>query len=235
MSQDRSDDDAEDDPAQAEVAAVAAESHEDLLALVPHYYRGEVSQLTTGQDRIDRTTDWAVALLTAVLSVVFASQSIPAYLLVIGLLALWTFLAFEVRRYRFYDLSRARVRLIEENVFANAFEAAGAQHEDWRAELADDLREPTFKVTVLEALSRRVKRVYGWLFTVVIAAWALKVTLFTPVDDWQTAASLPGIPGEVVAVLLGVFLVFLVALALWPFEREAKGEVHGVESGEWKD
>lgn len=235
MGSENADDGPADDVPEAEVAASAADETERLLALLPHYYRGEVSQVTTGQDRIDRTTDWAVALITALLSVVFASEEVPAHLLLVGLLALSTFLAFEVRRYRFFDLSRARVRMIEENVFANALHPSGAEHEDWRRELAGDLREPTYKVTVLEALSRRLKRVYVLLFAVLGIAWALKITLFTPGTGWQSAAALPGVPGPIVAAALGVFYVGVAALALWPFEREAMGEIRDVESGRWKE
>lgn len=222
-------------PEESEVAASAARDSDDFLSLIPHFYRGEVSQATTALDRLDRTTNWAITLLAALLSVVFANEDVPAYLLLIGLVLLCMFLFFEVRRYRFYDMWRARVRLIQENVFANAFYPAGAQHRDWRKEVGNDLREPTFKVTYLEALSRRVRRVYGPLFTVVGIAWVSKITLFTPEAVWTDAASLPGLPGEIVVALLAVFFATTLAVAFLPSTREAKGEVHGVESGDWKD
>lgn len=202
--------------------------------MLPHFYRGEISQSTTAQDRIDRTTDWAVALIAALLSAVFASPAIPSYLLLIGIFVVCTFLWFEVRRYRFYDLFRSRVRFVQENVFANLFDPAGADP-DWREQLGDDLRVPTFKVTLREALSRRVRRVYGLLLASLGVAWAAKVTLFTPEQGWAEAAALPGVPGVAVAGTLLAFYVGVAVLAFWPGEREAKGEVHGVEPGDWKD
>ncbi|WP_323171063.1 DUF2270 domain-containing protein [Natrialba sp. PRR66] len=223
------------DPEHEEVAAAAATDSDDFLSLVPHYYRGEVAQATNAQDRLDRTTDWAITLIAALLSIVFSSEDIPAYLLLVGLLLLAMFLFFEVRRYRFYDVWRARVRLLQENVFANAFDPAGAEHPRWREEVGEDLRQPTFKVSFFEALSRRVRRVYALLFAVVGVAWVSKVTLFTPEAQWTEAAELPGIPGIAVAAGLAVFYAAVIAVAAWPSRRRAKGEIHGVESGDWKD
>ncbi|QLH83946.1 DUF2270 domain-containing protein [Halosimplex pelagicum] len=218
-----------------EVGAEIAGDTDALLGALPHFYRGEVSQANSAQDRIDRTTNWAITLLAALLSLVFAGPEMPAYLLLIAVAALAAFLSYEVRRYRFYDMHRSRVRIVQENVFANALSPEGAEHPEWREELSRDLRYPTFKVSVLEALSRRLRRIYGLLFAVVGVAWVAKVTLFTPENRWTEAAELPGIPGVVVAGALGAFYVAVFALALWPIERQAKGEVHGERVGEWKE
>lgn len=218
-----------------EVGAEVATDPDSLLGVIPHFYRGEVSQANGAQDRIDRTTDWAIALLAALLSLVFSSPEMPAFLLLIGLFALCIFLLFEVRRYRFYDHWRARVRFVQENVFANALDPVGVEHPNWREELSDDLRNPTFKVSYAEAISRRIRRVYGLLFAVTGIAWAFKVTLFTPEQRWTEAAELPDVPGLAVAGVLVVFYGCVLALAFWPTERKAKGEIHGQEPGDWKN
>ncbi|MDJ1432149.1 DUF2270 domain-containing protein [Halostagnicola sp. A-GB9-2] len=218
-----------------EIAAEIAGDAESLLGALPHYYRGEVAHATTAQDRIDQTTNWAITVLAALLSVVFSSPDMPAYLLLVGIVILSIFLSFEVRRYRFYDVYRSRVRFFQENVFANALDPTGVEHPRWREELGEDLRSPTFKVTEIEALSRRVRRIYGLLFAVLGMAWVAKVTLFTPEAQWTEAAELPGIPGTAVAGLLGLFYLGLVVLAKWPNARKAKGEIHGTEPGEWKE
>lgn len=134
-----------------------------------------------------------------------------------------------------YDHWRARVRFVQENVFANALEPVGVEHPNWREELSDDLRNPTFKVSFLEALSRRLRRVYGLLFAVTGIAWVFKVSLFTPEQRWTEAAELPGIPGLVVAVGLAGFTLAVLAIAFWPGGREAKGEIYGTEPGDWKN
>lgn len=223
------------DPGDEEIGAEIAGDADALLSTLPHYYRGEITQATTSQDRIDQTTNWAITVLAALLSVVFSSPDMPAYLLLIGVLILSVFLWYEVRRYRFYDLYRARVRFFQENVFANALKPVGAEHPRWREELSDDLRYPTFKVTAWEALSRRLSRIYLLLFVVLGVAWVAKVTLFTPETLWTEAAELPGVHGAIVATLLGVFYVCLLAAAKWPSRRRAKGEIYGEEPGEWKE
>ncbi|SDR04233.1 DUF2270 domain-containing protein [Natronobacterium texcoconense] len=218
-----------------EIGAEIADDPETLLSALPHYYRGEVSQATSSQDRIDQTTNWAITVLAAVLSIVFSSPEMPAYLLLVGVLVLCIFLWYEVRRYRFYDMYRARVRFFQENVFANALEPVGAEHPRWREELSGDLRYPTFKVSTWEALSRRIRRIYALLFGVIGVAWIAKVTMFTPETQWTEAAELPGVHGIIVAALLGSFYLGLFAIAKWPHDRRAKGEVYGEKPGEWKD
>lgn len=221
-------------PEDEEVAAETATDPDAFLSVAPDFYRGEVSLATTAQDRIDRTTDWAVALLAALLSLVFSSPDMPAYLLLIGILILSVFLLFEVRRYKMYDLARARIRLLQENLFANAFDPAGVEHPNWREELSEDLRSPTYKVSSIEALSRRLRRVYALLFFILGVAWIGKVTLFTPEAQWTEAAEIPGFHGLAVAVGLLTFYLVVAILALWPIDRRAKGEVYGQEPGDWK-
>lgn len=231
-SDDRSDDvlDRDDE----EVAAEVADDTDALLRLVSDYYRGGVNQANSSQSRIDQTTNWAITLIAALLSVVFSSPDVPPYLLLVGVVVLCVFLTYEVRRYRFFDLYRSRVRFVEENVFANALDPSGVEHARWREELGSDLRNPTFKVTPLEALSRRVRRIYGLLFAVVGVAWVAKATLFTPETTWVESMGLPGVSGVVVATVLAAFYVVVAAVAMWPSERRAKGEIHESEPGKWK-
>lgn len=147
----------------------------------------------------------------------------PASLLLIGLLILAIFLWYEIRRFRFYDLYRARVRFFQENVFADALAPSGVEHPRWREELSDDLRRPTFKLTAWEALSRRLRRIYGLLFVVVGVGWVAKVTLFTPETQWTEAAGLPGVHGIVVATLLGAFYFGMLAVEVWPPTSQREG------------
>lgn len=217
-----------------EVAAEAGRDQEEFLSLLPHYYRGEVGQMSTHLSRLDLTTDWAIALLTAVLALSFGSVDSPPYFILLGVLALIMFLLFDLRRYRRYDATRSRVRLIEENVFANAFDPSGTIHRDWREEIGDDLRKPTLKVSIWEALSRRLRRVYLPLITVLLLAWLFRITIFVSGESPFETASIPGVPGSVVVVIVGATYLGALLLALWPTSREAKGEFHGEEPGDWK-
>lgn len=217
-----------------EVAAEAGRDRDDFLSLLPHYYRGEVGQMSTHLSRLDLTTDWAIVLLTAVLALSFGSVDSPPYFILLGMLALTMFLLFDLRRYRTYDATRSRVRLIEENVFANAFDPAGSIHQDWRKEIGDDLRKPTLKVSIWEALSRRLKRIYLPLLTVLLIAWVFRITIFVSGESPLETAAIPGIPGIVVVGLVGLLYLGALLLALWPTSRRAKGEFHGEEPGDWK-
>lgn len=190
--------------------------------------------MSTRLDRLDLTVDWAIALIAAVLALSFGSVGSPPYFLLLGMVALLMFLAFDLRRYRAYDATRSRVRMIEESVFANAFDPAGATHRDWRKELGDDLRQPTLKVSAVEALSRRLKRVYFLLLTVLLLAWLFRITVLVPDEHWLETAAVSAVPGTVVVVAVGATYFGALAVALWPTSRQAKGEFHGEEAGDWK-
>lgn len=218
-----------------EVAAEAGRESSTFLSLLPHYYRGEVGQMSTAISRLDLTVDWAIGLLAAVLALSFATPESPPYFLLIGMFALTIFLAFDLRRYRSYDATRSRVRLIEENVFANAFDPEGAVHREWRHAIAEDLRKPTLKVSVREAMTRRLRRVYCPLVTVLLVAWLFRITVFIPDERWTETASVPGVPGTVVIGVVLAYYLAVLAATVWPTSRQAKGEYHDVEPGEWKD
>ena len=135
------------------------------------------------------------------------------------------FLAIETRRYRTYDIWRSRVRLVEENVFANAADPEGVVHERWRELLAEDLREPTFKVPFIEALSRRLRRVYFPLITIVVASWGFRITVFAPADVglWASAAIGP-VPGTIVVAAVVGFYLATIGATVWPTDRLAMGK-----------
>ncbi|WP_327050584.1 DUF2270 domain-containing protein [Halomicrococcus gelatinilyticus] len=217
-----------------EVASVAATDDETFLSLIPHYYRGEVSQSGNLLSRLDLAIDWAIVVVTAVLALAFQGSDATAYLLLIGIVAVSLFLLFDVRRYRTFDASRARVRLLEENLFANSLDPEGVPFEDWRSELGDDLRRPTVKVSYLEALARRLRQVYFPLYLLLGAAWAFRITIYTPGETWRQTATVPGLPAELVVVAVAAFFAAVTAFTYWPRQRQARGEFHGEQSGDWK-
>ena len=89
-----------------------------------------MSQVAHYQNRLDQTTNWAVTVMAGFLTVVFSTSDIPAYVLLIGLVALCSFLFFETRRYRSYDASRARTRILQENLYANVFHPTDTKHDE---------------------------------------------------------------------------------------------------------
>ncbi len=208
----------------------------DVPSYLAHLYRGELDRATSWRGRLDQTVNWAVTIIAALLTWVFSSPDNPHYLLLIGMLAVALFHFVETRRYRAYDAWRARVRLIEADVFANALDPAeGVQHADWRAELGSDLRRPALKTPFLEAYARRLRRIYLPLLFVLLAAWIVRLTAFPRDSRPIAAAAIEGVPGTVVVVLVAVFYLGATGLAAWPIERRATGELReNGREGDWK-
>ena len=78
------------------------------LAAMAHLYRGEVYRSTIWRTRLDTTTNWAVVTLGVALSITFASpDASPLPLALVGVLIL-LFLVHEARRYRYFNVWRAR-------------------------------------------------------------------------------------------------------------------------------
>lgn len=150
------------------------------------------------------------------------------------MLALTILLMFDVRRYRSFDATRSRVRMIEENGFANAFNPEGSVHREWRVELAEDLRKPTIKVSIREAMTRRLRRVHLPLLSVLFVAWLFRITYFVPDEQWTETAAVPGISGLVIVAGVVLYYFAVLVVTAWPTSRQAKGEYHAVKPGEWK-
>ncbi|MFL5804508.1 MAG: DUF2270 domain-containing protein [Roseiflexaceae bacterium] len=143
-----------------------------------HLYRGEVGRANTWRMRLDGTTNWAVLTTGATLSFAFSSANNTHVMILINSLLIMFFLYIEARRYRFYDLWRARVRLMETEFFAEMLTPASLEGiEDWRQIHADDLLQPRFSVSMWEALGRRLRRNYIWIFAVLAISWVVKVII----------------------------------------------------------
>ncbi|RQG87974.1 DUF2270 domain-containing protein [Natrarchaeobius halalkaliphilus] len=208
----------------------------DLSSVLGDAYRGELDRETTWRSRLDQTTTWSVTIMAAILTWAFSSPDNPHYVILVGVIAVGMFLWIEARRYRNYDVYRSRVRLFQQNVLANALDpSTGVEHADWRTELGDDYRRPTLKITIFEAVSNRLRRIYFALLSVLCLSWLFRVTAFMPGESLPDAASIGTVPGAVVLAAVGAFYGVLLVIILWPHEREAKEEFRKTEAGEWKD
>jgi uncharacterized membrane protein len=220
-----------------EVAGELATQRSEFVGLMQHFYRGELGRTTAWRARIDRTTNWAVGLVATLITWTFSGSGNPHYIILGSLAVVTVFLVVEARRYRIYDIWRARVRLVEENVFANAADPEGVRHERWRELLADDLREPRLKIPFFEAVSRRLKRVYLPLITIIVASWGLRITIFAPEGtSARHAAAIDAVPGAAVIGTVCLFYLAMTGVAVWPTERRAKGEKRGVseQAEQWR-
>jgi uncharacterized membrane protein len=193
-----------------------------------HLYRGEVGRANTWRTRLDGTTNWAVLTTGATLSFAFSSPENTHVMILINSLLIGFFLFIEARRYRYYDLWRARIRLMETEFFADLLvpqEGEDAE-EHWRELLAADLWHPRFTISMWEAMGRRLRRNYIWIFAVLTLSWIIKVAIHpfptTNLDLILARAQIGLVPGWaviVVGVLFNGALVLLAAVTSTRFQN----------------
>lgn len=162
--------------------SIRPSSSSEYITFLSHYYRGELGRMSSWRDRIDQTSHWAIAAVGAMLSLSLSTSSSHHGVLIFAMLLVYLMLHIEARRYRFFDVYRTRVRLLERNYYAEIFSpqnmVAGAPqaNDAWLVELGDTLRKPAFTISLNEALARRLRRNYIWMFLVILAAWLLKTS-----------------------------------------------------------
>ena len=149
---------------------------QEFINLVAHYYRGEIARMAGWRDRIDRTTNWAITCAAAMLSISWSGPTRHHEILLFGMVIILLLLVIESRRYRFFDVYRRRVRIIEFHYYAQVFGPQITTKLDWTKELGNDLRLPTFAMSRSEAFCRRLRRNYLWLFMVLLVAWILQIS-----------------------------------------------------------
>ena len=123
-------------------------------------------------DAVHVLCDLAGAMLSVSLSTPTSHHGVLLFAMILVLL----FLVIEARRYRFFDVYRARVRLLERQYFAPMFAPAGERDTGWMRALSDDLQRPVFLMGYGLAFSRRLSRNYVWMFLIVLIAWLLKIS-----------------------------------------------------------
>ena len=196
-----------------------------------HFYRGEVQRSNTWRNRLDTTTNWAVLSAGAMLSFAFSSVSSPHFVIPIDSILVAVFLIMEARRYRYYEIWSSRVRVIETGYLAPMLAPESVPRDsEWASHLASDLLTPHFTISVWEAIGRRLRRNYIWLFALLALSWTLKVYLYPAAAqsfaEFINRAQVGLVPGSIV-VLVGLvfnFALFIIAISTIRL-REATGEV----------
>lgn len=195
-----------------------------------HFYRGEVQRSNTWRNRLDTTTNWAVLTAGATLSFAFSAPGNPHFVIPINSLLVVFFLFMEARRYRYYEIWASRVRVIETGYFAQLLKPEPPLEQEWATHLSEDLKTPHFTISEFEALGRRLRRNYLWIFALLAASWNLKVYLHPQpahsFDEFLSRAAIGSLPGGALFIA-GVF--FNATVAAFAFGtvrlREATGEV----------
>lgn len=202
----------------------------EFTTAMVHFFRAEVSRANVWRTRLDTTTNWAVATTGASVSLAFTESSISHVVLLLNLLLVTIFLIIEARRYRYYELWSSRVRLMETDFFAAMLVPPFHPSPDWAEALAENLLMPHFPISAWEALGRRLRRNYLWIYVIVGCAWLTKLWLFPNVafSFWQITlrAGVGVVNGQWIlgGVLAFYGVVFTFALATIGL-RHSAGEV----------
>jgi uncharacterized membrane protein len=183
-----------------------------------HLYRAEVQRSSVWRNRLDVTTNWAVISTGAAISFAFAQPTTHhgVVMLMTGLVTLFLFI--EARRYRYYEMWSYRVRLLETDLFAAMLRPPFQPRPDWAENLAKSLRNPQFPISTTEALGRRLRRNYIWIYLILGLAWIGKLLLFpeglTSLNELFERARLGALQGWIVLLLQGGFYLSIILLAL---------------------
>ena len=146
-----------------------------------HFYRGELGRIMIWRQRLDVTTTWAITSTTSIITVAFSFPSVPHIVFFFDLAFVWMLLWIEARRYRFYDAFRGRVRMLESHFLVPMIsQSPNLLAGEWRRLVCEDLILPSFKISKMEAVGRRLKRNYVFIFGIIMVAWILKVFIHAP-------------------------------------------------------
>lgn len=195
-------------------------SSSEFVTSLTHFFRGEMNRANTWRMRLDTTTNWAIITSAAFLSFGFGSREIPHFVIIVATIFVLSFLVIEARRYKYFDLWRWRVALVEENFFAAILTPDKPPlHKNWREMLSEDLQHPRFKISFAEAFGRRLRRNYGWIYLVLLVCWCAKIAIHpTPIehisDVLQRANIVHLVPGWLVLALGFLFYTGLAAVAV---------------------
>src|SRR5580698_3886951 len=128
------------EPAASEIGRVYFPSSPgEFITLFAHFHRAEIARMAGWRDRIDRTTNWAITVVGAMLSVSLSTPTAHHGVVLFAMLLLLLLLVIESRRYRFFDVYRARVRRLERNYYAQILSPEKEVEKGWTKVLGDDL------------------------------------------------------------------------------------------------
>lgn len=178
------------------------------IGAIAHLYRAEIYRSTVWRTRLDSTTNWAVVTTGIALSATFSSAAAsPVPMALVGLIVCM-FLLLEARRYRYFNIWRARARLLETDFFTPMLRGEPyAVNSGWSCLLAKDYCAPRYHVSLARAAGRRLRRTYCWIFLIQAISYYGKLAIHPhplgTLDELWARAAVGPIPGHVL-VFAGV-------------------------------
>ena len=213
-----------------------------------HFYRGEIQRSNIWRGRLDATTNWAVLTAAGTLSFVFSSPDNPHFAIPINTLLVSIFLFMEARRYRYYEVWANRVRVLETGYFAPMLsQHTAAPDKEWADHISADLISPHFTISEWEAVGRRLRSNYLWIFILLALSWTLKIYIHPSAiptgteaerkmfwDVFFQRATVGLAPGWFVVLTGALFNAVTIFVAFSTLKlRDASSEVLPLESFEW--
>jgi uncharacterized membrane protein len=195
-----------------------------------HFYRGELGRIMVWRQRLDITTNWAITSSTAIITIAFSNREVPHIIFFFNLAIVWVMLWIEARRYRFYDAFRARVRMLEAHFLVPmVMENRDMLQGEWKKLVCEDLILPSFKISKLEAVGRRLKRNYVFIFILILIAWVTKIFLHGPtamkgIPDFYNALRVGHIPSWLVAAIFVGTFILVIGITIY-VGKKTTGEV----------
>jgi uncharacterized membrane protein len=195
-----------------------------------HLFRAEVQRANLWRSRLDATTNWAVVSTGATISIAFSQGGSNHAVILVNILLVTTFLIIEARRYRYYELWSYRVRLMETDFFAAMLVPPFQPSPEWSEALAESLLHPQFPISNLEAIGRRLRRNYLYIYGIIGAAWMVKLWLFPDTArNWSVVsdrAAVGAMNGTWIIIGMFLFYIGLIILSISTARlQQSAGEV----------
>jgi len=207
-----------------------------------HFYRGELGRIMIWRQRLDVTTTWAITTSTTIIGAAFSFRELPHIIFFFNLALVWIMLWIESRRYRFYDAFRGRVRMLESHFLVPlVMQNSKILDGEWRKLVCEDLIIPSFKISRLEALGRRMKRNYIFIFGIIMIAWTMKIVIHAPTPitsfgGFYDALAVQELPAWLACIVYFGTIISITGLTFF-FARTSSEEVSEFGAGNsllWK-
>jgi len=209
----------------------------EYIQTLVHFYRGELNRATMWRIRLDNTTNWAIFSVMGLITFSLGDPSHSHVAILAGMILVLAFLGIEARRFRFFDVWRARVRMLEENFFGPILRRElRSPVMGWGSLVAEDLLHPRFKITYHQALRARLTRNYLTIFLLLLASWVVKILMHPSAgaspSHPEVSMAIGPIPWWVaLSLVCSIYGYLIIVLIAAPRRRSAQDE-HWGEGGQ---
>ena len=183
-----------------------------------HLYRAEVGKMTAYRQRLDMTTNWAVVTSAGLASFALGDNNNSHATFLFAMFMNYFFLHLEARRFRIFEISVHRVRIMERFFYPSML--GERPDPQWHQLLLAELARPRSPMSRADSLGWRLRRNYLWIYAAILMAWLAKLDIirskevaFTP-RSLLEMASIGNLPGWLIFLLVAGFYAFLIRLTV---------------------